>query len=88
MLRVSGLINAWGERPMTKPLVFLALVQQAVSDRGGHPDEYLETAVRMSRKLPDKLSAEDAAAIFLRCLFGEPLLENDHGFPEMLPPAG
>jgi len=65
---------------MTKALQFLSLVQTAARQRSG-PADYIHTALRISGKLPDELPAEEAAAIFLRCLFEEqpiPLREQHH----------
>jgi hypothetical protein len=61
---------------MSKRLVFLTLVQRSIARRGslGH---YASSMLKAADRIPEEMSAEQACAIFLRCVCGVPVVRGN-----------
>ena len=69
---------------------FLRLIEAEARERGDFTN-WVPDAIKMRRFIPEALSPEEAAAVFIRWLFREPSHERDgallEGFLQTLAPA-
>jgi hypothetical protein len=61
---------------MNNQLRFLALVNEAMDDRG-RPVDYLDRMLDIARRVSDDTDPEPVAAAFIRWIFHEPLQPRD-----------